>query len=67
MNAGFLEPAESNGIILLFPQVVPLPEAGNPDGCYDWWGYQDEEYDTRNGDQMDSIWRMIQKLGYVPI
>lgn len=36
-NAGYLEVAESNAIILLFPQVVRTP-VSNPNACFDWWG-----------------------------
>lgn len=36
-NAGYLEVAESNDIILLFPQVVSTA-LSNPNGCFDWWG-----------------------------
>lgn len=41
-NAGYLEVAEVNGIIILFPQVVN--STVNPSGCWDWWGYVDENY-----------------------
>lgn len=41
-NTGLLEVAESNDIVVLFPQVqkseyIPF----NPKGCWDWWGYGD--------------------------
>lgn len=34
-KAGYLEVAEFNGIILLFPQTVTV--LSNPNGCWDWW------------------------------
>jgi hypothetical protein len=36
-NAGYLEVAEANGIILLFPQAVATA-VSNPNSCFDWWG-----------------------------
>jgi hypothetical protein len=36
-KAGYLEAAELNNIILLFPQTVAT--VANPQGCWDWWGY----------------------------
>ena len=54
--AGFNEWADSNHLIVLYPQVdssaiAPL----NPNGCWDWWGYTDEQYATRNGPQIRVI------------
>ena len=54
--AGFNEWAESNHLIVLYPQVdssaiAPL----NPNGCWDWWGYTGEQYATRNGPQIQVI------------
>ena len=38
LNAGYLEVAELNDIIVLFPQVV-TSALSNPQGCWDWWGW----------------------------
>jgi hypothetical protein len=38
VNAGYIEVAELNDIIVLFPQVIASTLAGNPQGCWDWWG-----------------------------
>ena len=46
--SGYLPWAEANGIVLAFPQVrksMALPM--NPHGCWDWWGYTDENYAGR--------------------
>lgn len=37
LRAGYLEVAEVNNIIVLFPQVVAT--LSNPNACFDWWGY----------------------------
>ena len=43
-HAGYLEVAEANNIIVLFPQIV-LKFGINPNnGCFDWWGYEDSDY-----------------------
>jgi acetyl esterase/lipase len=52
-GAGYNEWAEANSLIVLYPQVdsskvMPL----NPLGCWDWWGYTDEHYATRDGAQV---------------
>ena len=49
-QSGYLPWAESNNIVLAFPQVVP--SAVNPLGCWDWWGYTGSNYRWRNGPQM---------------
>jgi hypothetical protein len=44
---GYNEWAESNNIIVVYPQAVKsefLPM--NPSGCFDWWGYTDANVST---------------------
>ena len=65
-DAGYLEWAASNGIVLLFPQVEPSYQPLNPNGCWDWWGYDGSDYATRDGAQVDAVWRMVSDLGAVP-
>ena len=69
-NSGYIEWAQSNRLIVLFPQVVPrygwtggLAWVFNPRGCWDWWGYTDSEYATRSGRQIKAIQAMIERLG----
>ena len=49
-QSGYLSWAETNNIVLAFPQVVPATM--NPYACWDWWGYTGAEYRWRNGKQM---------------
>ena len=49
-NAGFNEWAESNQLIVAYPQIEK--SLFNPKGCWDWWGYTDENYDQRSGKQV---------------
>lgn len=58
--------AEANAIIVLFPQTISTVGT-NPNGCFDWWGYDDAGYETQNGNQMDAVWRMVTTLGYNPV
>ena len=73
-HAGYNEWAESNGIIVLYPQAKAF-DSGNPEGCWDfwgyngpdwWWGYDDpvSSCDTplRAGPQMWAIRRMINRV-----
>ena len=75
-NAGVNEWADTNNIVVLYPQAMPtlgmrLPL--NPNGCWDWWGYNDTQdmstlgaragtFATRDGVQIAAVWRMVEKL-----
>ena len=37
-KTGYLEVAEENNIMMLFPQAIKELLV-NPNGCWDWWGY----------------------------
>jgi hypothetical protein len=55
-KAGYLEVAELNNLIILFPQVRPsLLFPTNPMGCWDWWGYTGDDYATNLAPQMITI------------
>lgn len=43
--------AESNNIIVLYPQVQTTL-ISNPDACWDWWGYTGKNYAFKTGPQM---------------
>ncbi|MCE1183892.1 MAG: hypothetical protein LWW81_16545 [Rhodocyclales bacterium] len=71
-KAGFNEWADANRIVVLYPQttatVAPPATPFNPQGCWDWWGYNDYgwsmtgHYATQDGDQIAAVWRMAQRL-----
>lgn len=61
-RAGYLEVAESNRIVLLFPQVEKSLQPLNAFGCWDWWGYEGEDYATRDGRQIRAVRAMIADL-----
>jgi hypothetical protein len=52
-GAGYNEWAETNSLIVLYPQVDSSKIAPmNPMGCWDWWGYTDGNYATKNAAQI---------------
>lgn len=61
-RAGYLEVAEANRIVLLFPQVEKSLQPLNAFGCWDWWGYEGEDYATRDGRQIRAVRAMIADL-----
>lgn len=67
--AGFNRWAEANKIVILYPQAVEIPApwwnwfSGNPNGCWDWWGYSGSDYLTRTAPQPSAIARMARALG----
>jgi poly(3-hydroxybutyrate) depolymerase len=61
-SAGYLEVAAVNSIVLLFPQLAPSYQPLNPNGCWDWWGYEGEDYALKRGAQMAALRLMIADL-----
>jgi poly(3-hydroxybutyrate) depolymerase len=62
-DAGYNEWAETNNLIVLYPQVDSSKIAPmNPMGCWDWWGYTDEHYATKSGSQLVVVKAMIDLL-----
>ncbi|MGL1832008.1 extracellular catalytic domain type 2 short-chain-length polyhydroxyalkanoate depolymerase [Rhodocyclaceae bacterium SMB388] len=69
-GAGYNEWAEANDLIVLYPQVRARDGFAwgsrrwvfNPAGCWDWWGYTDDDYPTREGSQIRAVHSMLQKL-----
>jgi len=61
-RSGYLEVAEANRIVLLFPQVEKSFQPLNAYGCWDWWGYEGEEYATRDGPQVRAVRAMVADL-----
>ncbi|WP_021597630.1 extracellular catalytic domain type 2 short-chain-length polyhydroxyalkanoate depolymerase [Actinomadura welshii] len=59
------EYADTNGVIVLYPQATASSWAGgNPQGCWNWWGYGgDASYDMKGGAQIETIMRMVRALG----
>jgi poly(3-hydroxybutyrate) depolymerase len=62
-GAGYNEWAESNRLLVLYPQADASQVAPtNPYGCWDWWGYTSGDYATQGGAQVRVIKAMIDRL-----
>lgn len=54
--------ADTNSLIVLYPQATT--GAGNPYGCWDWWGYLGAtNYPIQGGAQIETIMNMVDALG----
>jgi hypothetical protein len=67
-HAGYNEWADTNHLIILYPQTIvgdPATNFGtplNPYGCWDWWGYTDFNYAVKAGRQIAAIKAMLDRL-----
>ncbi len=59
-ETGFAETADSNRLVILFPQATR--GAYNPEGCWDWWGYAGLDFLRKDGPQIGTIWSMVEHL-----
>jgi len=57
LHAGLNRWAESNNIIVLYPQAIA--SFTNLEGCWDWWGYTNGNYANKYGLQLATINNMI--------
>jgi poly(3-hydroxybutyrate) depolymerase len=62
-KAGFNRYADSNNIVVLYPQtrasnLMPM----NPQACWDWWGYTDANYANRKGLQIQAVVKLAHSL-----
>lgn len=64
-EAGYNRWADSNRLIILYPQAVPryVWWIFNPRGCWDWWGYTGSRYATKEGPQIRAVVAMVERLG----
>jgi poly(3-hydroxybutyrate) depolymerase len=62
LNSGYVAWADSNRILLLFPQAAPVFPMANPNACWDWFNYDDPNFARKNGRQMAAVQRMVQRL-----
>lgn len=64
--AGYNEVADSNQIILLYPQIRARSELQtspyNPKGCWDFWGYTGSDFYHKGAVQMSAVAAMIKRL-----
>jgi hypothetical protein len=69
-DTGYARWADTNDLLVLFPQTVPdvadhHPPSGagaNVEACWDWVGYYGADFDQRTGAQLAAVKRMIDRL-----
>jgi poly(3-hydroxybutyrate) depolymerase len=76
LRAGYNNWADTNSFIVLYPQTISRHGPGlrpwkasfvvNPLGCWDWWGYDSENYYRKDGPQIRAVMKMIQRLSSQP-
>ncbi|CAN5654316.1 PHB depolymerase family esterase [soil metagenome] len=60
-HAGYNEWAESNNLVILYPQSAK--GVGNPYACWDWFGFTGSNYTTKSGEQIAGIKKILADLG----
>ncbi|KAH3759265.1 polyhydroxybutyrate depolymerase [Pelomyxa schiedti] len=68
MHSGVNEWAETNNIIVVYPQAArSISSPANPNGCWDWWGYTNsvtkDLYATNEGPQIMFIRNILKGFG----
>jgi poly(3-hydroxybutyrate) depolymerase len=63
-EAGYNRWAETNHLIVLYPQTIARYfYVYNPRGCWDWWGYTGTQYATKTAPQIRAVLAMVERLG----
>ncbi|ALG69466.2 PHB depolymerase family esterase [Beggiatoa leptomitoformis] len=66
-GTGYNELADTNNIIVLYPQVEPSNIPYNPKGCWDFWGYtstnaQNPNFYSHTAPQISAVMKMVERL-----
>lgn len=59
-ETGFQRYADTNRLVVLFPQTTA--SAGNPQACWDWWGFTGPDFLTREAPQIRAVEGMLDRL-----
>ena len=68
-HTGLNEWAESNNVIVIYPQATANALAENPKACFDWWGYTGEHYADKYGAQIaftNAVVARLMETGSLP-
>lgn len=65
-DTGYNAWADSNRMLVLYPQVNKSSKPANPSGCWDWWGYTGGDYAKKSAPQMKAIMAMVRRLTQKP-
>ena len=55
--------ADTNNLVVLYPQAIASVIPDNPEGCWDWWGYDGPDFAVKTAPQMVTIMNMVTALG----
>jgi hypothetical protein len=55
--------ADTNNLVILYPQAIASVVPLNPEGCWDWYGYDGPNFANKSGPQMVTIMNMVAALG----
>ena len=69
-NTGYNRWADTNNIIVLYPQAVSTNTIGvttrasipNANGCWDWIGWYGADFDVKSGKQLTAMKKMINRI-----
>lgn len=68
LDSGYLEYAEENDLMILFPQtwITEKNYPYNPHGCWDWFGWTGDNYATNQGSETKWLMSFIQAIAANP-
>ena len=62
-ESGIDEWADTNNVVVLYPYAIESSTVPyNPQGCWDWWGYDDPNYSLRTGTQISIVYKMVERI-----
>lgn len=61
-GSGINEWADTNNIIVLYPQAAASTVPANDFGCWDWWGYTGANYAVKGAVQMAAIMAEVNQI-----
>jgi poly(3-hydroxybutyrate) depolymerase len=61
-EAGLNKYADTNDLLVLYPYQVSSSTPNNPNGCWDWWGFEGSNYALKTGPQMAAIKKMVDQV-----
>jgi hypothetical protein len=59
-ETGFQRYADTNALVILYPQTAAT--SGNPQACWDWWGFTGPDFLTRKAPQIQAVAAMLDRL-----
>ncbi|MFJ3903740.1 PHB depolymerase family esterase [Streptomyces sp. NPDC090025] len=57
------EYADTNDLVILYPQADISVARANPQGCWDWWGYTGSDFAQKSAPQMRAVLNQVHALG----